>query len=315
MIKVDVISGFLGAGKTTLIKKLLKAYENDKVVLIENEFGEIGIDGDLVERDGFEVFEISSGCICCIMKKDFVKVFERIIKDFQPERIIIEPTGISILSEIIEVLQKPEFKAQCSINTLITIVDSVHYLSQREVFGEFFEDQITNASALMLSKSQFVNAETIDEITASLRALNADAPLVTANWELLSHEDIKGLLSGVELVLDSKSLFRTEYKPCSDNQFDTFAIETSVKFTRKEVEAVLTRLSDPLYGHVLRGKGFLVGTDYYYDFSYTNGSYMINQSNIKSSGKLCLIGRSLRETELKQLFKVKAGGIFKWLKF
>lgn len=112
MIKVDVVSGFLGAGKTTLVRKLLKVYEKEKVVLIENEFGEIGIDGELVERDGFEVFEISNGCICCIMQKDFVHMLSRIIEEFKPQRIIIEPTGISILSEIIEILKRPEFASR-----------------------------------------------------------------------------------------------------------------------------------------------------------------------------------------------------------
>ncbi|HBC94144.1 MAG TPA: hypothetical protein DCZ10_14915 [Pelotomaculum sp.] len=137
MIKVDVVSGFLGAGKTTLIKLLLKAYENERVVLVENEFGEIGIDGELVERDGFDVFEISNGCICCIMKKDFVQVLARVIEEFKLERIIIEPTGISILSEIIDILRRPEFASQCLINSLLTVVDSVNYLANMILSASF----------------------------------------------------------------------------------------------------------------------------------------------------------------------------------
>jgi G3E family GTPase len=168
MIKVDVISGFLGAGKTTLVKKLLKAYKHEKVVLIENEFGEIGIDGDIVERDGFDVFEITSGCICCIMKKDFVTIFGKILQGYKPERVVIEPTGISILSEIIEVLKRPEFKDICEINSLITVIDGISYLEQRDVFVEFFEDQIINAGTLIISKSQFVDRVKIDEIIKSL---------------------------------------------------------------------------------------------------------------------------------------------------
>lgn len=314
MIKVDVVSGFLGAGKTTLIKRLLKAYEKEKVVLIENEFGEIGIDGDIVEREGFEVFEISNGCICCIMKKDFVEVFDRIIREFQPGRIIIEPTGISILSEIIDVLNKPVFLDKCSINSLITVVDSVNYLSQRDAFGEFFEDQITNASMLVLSKSQFVDMETVNKTIESVRELNAGAPIVNSSWDQLNDEDIKALASG-ELMMDFKELLHTEYKPCSENEFDTFAIETGKKYTREQLEAVLEELKKPQYGLVLRGKGFIKGNNCYFNFSYTNGQYIVNSSGVKASGKLCLIGKGLNEPELKRLFEVKSGGILNWLKF
>ena len=177
MIKVDVVSGFLGSGKTTLIKSLLKAYENEKVVLIENEFGEIGIDGDIIEREGFQVFEISSGCICCIMKKDFLMVLSRIIKEFNPDRIIIEPTGISILSEIIDMLSTKEVSENCSINSLITVIDSINYLEQCDVFGEFFEDQIINAETLILSKSQFIKQEKVEEIIIELREVNGKQKL------------------------------------------------------------------------------------------------------------------------------------------
>jgi G3E family GTPase len=314
VIKVDVISGFLGSGKTTLIRKLLKAYENENVVLIENEFGEIGIDGDIIERDGFEVFEISSGCICCIMQKDFVDLLLRVMKEFKPERIIIEPTGISILSDIIEILRKPEFAERCSINSLITVVDSMNYLEQCEVFGEFFEDQIANASTLVLSKSQFVDEEKIAEIISSLRDLNIDANIITANWDALKMDDFHSLLQG-ELIMDFKDILHAKYRPCRENEFDTFAIESSNKYTKEELESLLQELQNKQYGQVIRGKGFLKGYDCFLEFSYTNGQFTVNENNLKSSGKLCLIGKGLKELELKELFKVKKGGLLKWLKF
>jgi G3E family GTPase len=314
VIKVDVISGFLGSGKTTLIRKLLKAYENENVVLIENEFGEIGIDGDIIERDGFEVFEISSGCICCIMQKDFVDLLLRVMKEFKPERIIIEPTGISILSDIIEILRKPEFAERCSINSLITVVDSMNYLEQCEVFGEFFEDQIANASTLVLSKSQFVDEEKVAEIISSLRDLNIDANIITANWDALKMDDFHSLLQG-ELIMDFKDILHAKYRPCRENEFDTFAIESSNKYTKEELESLLQELQNKQYGQVIRGKGFLKGYDCFLEFSYTNGQFTVNENNLKSSGKLCLIGKGLKELELKELFKVKKGGLLKWLKF
>ncbi len=314
MIKVDVISGFLGSGKTTLIRKLLKVYENEKVVLIENEFGEIGIDGDVVERDGFEVFEIASGCICCIMQKDFVNLLSRVIDDFKPERIIIEPTGISILSDIIDILRRPEFIEKCSINSLVTVVDSINYLEQCEVFGEFFEDQIVNASTLVLSKSQFVDKAKIDEITSSLREFNAEAEILTADWSTMKAGDLHGLLKG-DIITDFQDLLHADYRPCRENEFDTFAIENSNKYTRSELENILSELSNENYGQVIRGKGFLRGHDCYLEFSYTNGRFIVDENQLKSSGKLCLIGKGLKEAELKALFKVKTGGLRRWLKY
>ena len=313
MIKVDVISGFLGSGKTTLVKKLLQVHHKEKVVLIENEFGDIGIDGELIEREGFEVFEISTGCICCIMQKDFVQMLTRIIEEFRPERIIIEPTGISILSEIIDILRKPEFTSSLQINSLVTVVDSVNYLQQCEVFGEFFEDQITNASVLTLSKSQLVDNETIDKIITSLREFNQDEEIISKPWDALSPEEFEHLLDG-QADLDLSDLLYTDYKPCSENEFETLALKTSRTFSQEELELTLSLLSQPQYGQVLRGKGFLKSAKGFLDFSYTNGQFMVSPSKFKSSGKLCLIGKSLKEKEIKDLFKIESGGILNWLK-
>lgn len=314
MIKVDVISGFLGSGKTTLVMKLLQVHQKEKVVLIENEFGDIGIDGELIEREGFEVFEISSGCICCIMQKDFVQMLARIIEEFQPQRIIIEPTGISILSEIIDILRKPEFASLLQINSLVTVVDSVNYLQQCEVFGEFFEDQITNASVLTLSKSQLVDSETIATILTSLREYNQDVEIIGKPWDSLGPDEVENLLDG-EADLDFSDILHTEYKPCSENEFQTLALKTTRAFSQDELELSLSLLSQPRYGQVLRGKGFLKSPQGYLDFSYTNGQFTVAASKFKSSGKMCLIGKNLQGEEIKNLFKIKSGGTFRWLKF
>lgn len=314
MIKIDVVSGFLGSGKTTLIKSLLKAYENEKVVLIENEFGDIGIDGDIIEREGFQVFEISSGCICCIMKKDFLMVLSRIIKEFNPDRIIIEPTGISILSEIIDMLSTKEVIERCVINSLITVIDSVNYLEQCDAFGEFFEDQIINAETLILSKSQFIKQEKVEKISSCLRKLNEKAEIITSNWSNLSFNEVKGLLEQ-NIKLDFRELFHTEYKPCKENKFKAIGIETSRKFTKDELEEILKKLNNPLYGEILRGKGFLKGINSFLEFSYTNGQYIIDENKQRCSGKLCLIGENLNEEEINVLFKSKVEGIFHWLRF
>jgi G3E family GTPase len=311
MIKVDIISGFLGAGKTTLVKKLLKAYENEKVILIENEFGDIGIDADIVERDGFDVFEITSGCICCIMKKDFVNIFSKILEEYSPERVIIEPTGISILSEIIDVLNKSEFADKCTINSLITVIDGINYLQHRDAFGEFFEDQIINAGTLIISKSQMIDKETLEENIKSLKELNSQSPIITADWSDMNHEEIYKLLK-LDLNIDFDDLFYTEYKPCSDNQFDTLGIKTSKKFTEDSLKDTLERLKESEFGMVIRGKGFLKGVSQDLEFSYANGQYEIYESKLESTGKLCIIGKSLNDKKIKALFNTKIGGLFKW---
>jgi G3E family GTPase len=314
MIKVDVVSGFLGSGKTTLIGKLLRVCRQERVVLIENEFGEIGIDGELVERDGFEVYEISNGCICCIMQKDFVQMLGRVIEEFRSERILIEPTGISILSEIIDVLRRPEFAHQVQINSLITIVDSVNYLTQRDVFGEFFEDQITNASVLMLSKSQLADQETLDKIVNSVRELKQDGEIISKPWSALESCELNNLIS-VQSDLDADEILHTEYKPCSEHEFDTLGMKTSRTYNKEDLEQILGQLGQPRYGQVLRGKGFLKSPGGFLDFSYTNGQFEIRENKFKSQGRLCLIGKNLKEPEIKALFKVAVNDASNWLKF
>lgn len=311
MIKVDVISGFLGVGKTTLIKKLLNAYKNEKVILIENEFGEIGIDGDIVEKEGFDVVEITSGCICCITKKDFVNIFSKILKEYTPERVIIEPTGVSILSEIIGVLRRAEFADRCDINSLITVIDGISYLQHRDVFGEFFEDQIINAGVLIISKSQMVDKNILSQTIESLKELNSKAPIIADNWNEMSEEDVKTLLK-LDLNVDFDDLFYTEYKPCSDNQFNTLGIKTKKKFTEDSLKEILEKLKEEEFGMVIRGKGFLKGTNWDLEFSYANEQYEIYQNKQKSTGKLCIIGKGLNEKKIKNLFSTKIGGLFNW---
>ncbi len=314
MIKIDVVSGFLGAGKTTLVKRLLSACRHEKVVLIENEFGEIGIDGDLVERDGFDVFEISSGCICCIMKKDFVEVLQRIIDEYKPDRIMIEPTGISILSDIVEILKSPAFVNLCEINSLITVVDSVHFLDQREIFGEFFEDQIANASQLVLSKAQLVEEPQIVKVTEALRGMNEAAEIVAFSWGDMGDGQMERLIEG-DVIADFNEMSHAEHRPCRENEFSTFASKSLGKFTETALELVLEELKQPRFGQVLRGKGFIRGVGTNLEFSYTNGSYMVSESKFKSSGKFCLIGKNLVDHEIKKIFGIKDEGVAKWLKF
>ena len=185
MTKIDIFSGFLGAGKTTLIKKLLKeAYAGEKLVLIENEFGEIGIDGGFMQDAGIEVTEMNSGCICCSLVGDFGKALQKVLDEYHPDRILIEPSGVGKLSDIIRAVQNLDAK-DVILNGFTTVADVKKCKMYMKNFGEFFNDQIENAGCIVLSHTQSANDEKIAETVALLRKKNPTATIVTTPWDVL----------------------------------------------------------------------------------------------------------------------------------
>ena len=195
MTKIDIFSGFLGAGKTTLIKKLIEeAYQGEKLVLIENEFGEIGIDGGFMQDAGIEVTEMNSGCICCSLVGDFGKALKKVLDEYRPDRILIEPSGVGKLSDIIRAVQGVS-SGEVFLNGFTTVADVKKCKMYMKNFGEFFNDQIENAGCIVLSHTQGVNDAKIEEAVALLRAHNPTATIVTTPWEQL---DGKQLLSAME---------------------------------------------------------------------------------------------------------------------
>ena len=190
MTKIDIFSGFLGAGKTTLIKKLLKeAYVGEKVVLIENEFGEIGIDGGFLQDAGINITEMNSGCICCSLVGDFSKALQRVAKEFAPERIIIEPSGVGKLSDVIKAVESANL-ADATLNAFCTVVDASKCKMYMKNFGEFFNDQVENASCIILSHTDKTSAEKLATAVALLKEKNAEADIVTASWDCLDGKTI-----------------------------------------------------------------------------------------------------------------------------
>ncbi len=184
MVKVDVISGFLGAGKTTLIKSLFKSrLKNEKTVLIENEFGEIGVDGAFLKDSGVEIKEINSGCICCSLVGDFSKSMCEIVDKFNPDRIIIEPSGVGKLSDIIKAVEKVE--EDLKINIVATVVDGGKCKMYHKNFGEFFNDQISQAKVVIVSKTENLDENKIEGATEIIRELNPDATIITTPVSML----------------------------------------------------------------------------------------------------------------------------------
>ena len=196
LTKIDVFSGFLGAGKTTLIKKLLKeAYKGEKVVLIENEFGKVGIDGGFLQEAGVEITEMNSGCICCSLVGDFGKAMTEVIEKFNPDRILIEPSGVGKLSDVIAAVEKVE-SDNVKISGAATVADATKCKMYMKNFGEFYDNQIANANAIILSRTSGMAEEKIDEIIALLREKNAEAIIVTTPWDMLDGKKILEVIDG-----------------------------------------------------------------------------------------------------------------------
>ncbi len=194
-MKIDIFSGFLGAGKTTLIKKLIQeAYVGEKIVLIENEFGEIGIDGGFLQDAGINVTEMNSGCICCSLVGDFSKALQQVASEYAPDRIIIEPSGVGKLSDVIKAVSSAGLE-NAALNAFCTVVDASKCKMYMKNFGEFFLDQVENASCIILSHTQKAGDEKVAAAVAMLKEKNPQARLVTAAWEDL---DGKAILAAME---------------------------------------------------------------------------------------------------------------------
>ena len=187
MTKIDIISGFLGAGKTTLIKKLLtdKAFGDEKVVLVENEFGEIGIDGKLFDEAGIEVHEMNSGCICCSLVGDFKTALKQVVEDYHPDRVIIEPSGVGKLSDVISAVKEAEID-DVVINSTTTIVDAGKAKLYSKNFGEFFDDQVKTAGTVILSRTQNVDENKIMDAAEIVTGLNERCNIITTPWDQLT---------------------------------------------------------------------------------------------------------------------------------
>ena len=201
MTKIDIISGFLGAGKTTLIKKLLsEAFKGEQVVLIENEFGEIGIDGGFLKESGIEIREMNSGCICCSLVGDFGKSLREVVDTYHPDRILIEPSGVGKLSDVIKAVRDVQGDIDAQLNSFSTVVDVTKCRIYRKNFGEFFSNQIEYAGAVILSRTDKAKPEKVEESVALLRELNSKAPFITTPIAQLPGEKI------LETMESSKSL-------------------------------------------------------------------------------------------------------------
>ena len=213
MTKIDIVSGFLGAGKTTLIKKLLaEAFPGEKLVLIENEFGEISIDGGFLKESGVQISEMSAGCICCSLVGDFHKALKDVQAQFHPDRILIEPSGVGKLSDVIVAVQNTADETDdMKLNSFVTVADATKVKVYMKNFGEFYNNQIEAAGTIILSRTQKMSQEKLEAAVAMLRETNADAAILTTPWDQLDGKTILAAIEKVSLADELLEKMRAEH--------------------------------------------------------------------------------------------------------
>lgn len=333
MTKIDIISGFLGAGKTTLIKKLLKeAFSGEQVVLIENEFGEIGIDGGFLKESGIEIREMNSGCICCSLVGDFGKSLKEVVDTYHPDRILIEPSGVGKLSDVIKAVQDVQEQIDAKLNSFTTVVDVTKCRIYRKNFGEFFSNQIEYAGAVILSRTDKAKPEKVEESAAILRELNGKAPFITTPIAQLSGKKIletmesgrsleEELLSGMlcpecghhheDHHHDHAHSHEGEHHHHgheghhhADEVFTSWGRETIHTYTREQIADILKVLEeDSACGSVLRAKGMVAGADgEWIYFDMVPEEHEIRTGAPEYTGRVCVIGAELKEEKLAELF-------------
>ena len=341
MTKIDIFSGFLGDGKTTLIKKLIKeSFAGQKVVLIENEFGEIGIDGGFLKESGIQINELNAGCICCSLVGDFRAALQQVVEQYHPDRIVIEPSGVGKLSDVTRAVEGVAEHLDVQLSSFVTVADVNKVKMYMKNFGEFYDDQISHASCIILSRTQNATEEKIAAAVAMLREKNPTATIVTTAWDALTGEQILKAMS-------TKDDFKTELiamaakaneehahedeeeehehhhhhdddhdEHCccghhhhhhhghdADEVFTSWGVETAKKFSKADIEHALTELDTGNYGMILRSKGIVDGgADGWLEFDYVPGEWEVRARGADVGGKLVVIGSKLDEKAIAALF-------------
>ena len=339
MTKIDVVSGFLGAGKTTLIKKLLKeALDGSKTVLIENEFGEIGIDGGFLKEAGIEIKEMNSGCICCSLVGDFGTSLKEVISTYAPERILIEPSGVGKLSDVLKAVENVAGDLDVEINSAVAVVDASKCKMYMKNFGEFFSNQIEYAGTIILSRTDKVDQAKLNACVEMIREHNDKATIITTPLAQLDGKEVLKTIEGADKLEDMmKEMLEhihddhDEDECCghehhhhhehdenctcgchdhhhhhhhADEVFTSWGIETPNTYSTEDIEKILTALDSGEYGAILRAKGMVPapdGTWVYYD--YVPEEHDIRSGKPEVTGKICVIGSKLDEDKLAELFR------------
>lgn len=316
MTKIDIISGFLGAGKTTLIKKILiENPYNEKIAIIENEFGEIGIDGTLLKRDGIVVREIFSGCICCTLADNFEKSLDQVIKQFNPDRVIIEPTGIAKLPDVLKNCRKALKRENVGIGICLTVVNLLNYRMFMQNWREFFQSQIKYTGAVILSRTQKTDPDLIEEVTREIRSISPKVKIITTPWDLIDAKTILlasendsslSLVSQMEQEMHGHTLQCRHHEHNHDavDLLEAWGMETSRAFSETYISNALQELKNQIYGKVIRSKGIIfLDTGKWMQFDFVTGEIDMRAADPDYTGRICVIGDKLNKPALNKLFR------------
>ena len=333
MTKIDIISGFLGAGKTTLIKRLLATHLHDeKVILIENEFGEIGIDAGFLKETKIEIKELNQGCICCSLQGDFATALTEIKTKYNPTRIIIEPSGVGKLSDIVKAVVDANL-SDVKLNALVCVCDANKAKMYLKNFGEFYVDQVAHAKTIFLSRADVATEAKMQECLEIVREINDKAIIVTtpinelSDGTLIDSYEAKNDDFEAKLLEEVKHMHHHHHddeececghhhhddEECecghhhhdhdADEVFTSYGFETTHKYSHDELEAILHELSfGEKYGFILRSKGIVAGIDGWYHFDMVPEETNVRHGEAASVGKICVIGSKLNKEEIKKLF-------------
>ena len=338
MLKIDIVSGFLGAGKTTFIKRLLETkLKEEKVVLIENEYGEVSVDSDILDESGIEIKELSQGCICCSLVGDFAKSLNEVIENYNPDRILIEPSGVGKLSDIVKAV-KDAGLAQY-INSLVCMVDAKKAKMYDRNFGEFFVDQIKNAHTVILSRMDISKEEIATSALEIIRKHNPTCVVVTTPIKSLSDDDLLHAYEGFDTKIledyDEDEHHHEEGCTCgchdhdhehehhhhdeectcgchdhdhhhhhhADEVFTSVGIETVKRYDINELRELLAKMANGEYGVIVRAKG-IVNTlcGKWYTFNLTPEEVEVIESKPIPMGKIVVIGSHINSDDIKKLF-------------
>lgn len=318
--EVYIVSGFLGAGKTTLIQKLLKDMIHVKVAIIENDFGEMSVDTALLKSGNVEVKELNSGCICCSLSGNFISALIELINRLHPDKIIIEPSGVGKMSDILKSISDSRIQPFVSSHTSVTVVDVNKCRMYVNNFGEFFEDQIRYADTVLLSRAEN-HPEKIQDAIALVRGLNQKCPILSQQWNMLTTVEILRQGQGNDQAgphcceqhdhhADVNCCGQhNHHEHCeglhshpAEDVFDTVTIQTSYVFTIDELKQLVMKMERISSGNVLRAKGILHGINGNINLQYTPGEIQITKT-AAAGNLLCIIGKELKRQELINLFK------------
>ncbi|NEU05957.1 GTP-binding protein [Clostridium senegalense] len=312
-VKLDIISGFLGAGKTNLIKKIIKNnFLNEKIVIIENEFGEVNIDGKFLKKDNIDIKEITDGCICCTLTENFKDCIINVVESFTPDRIIIEPSGVAQLSDILKIFNDEKINSMVNVNMIITVIDGENFNEYVENFGAFYKNQIINCKSIVITKCENISQDKIKKIKDDLKNINSNANII-CNSDSVQGEEIifwgedKNDFSTIKYIKKPKKntsiKIKKHYRVNVEEKFENVSFKTNKFFTEKQLEDIMKKLKDNEFGNIIRAKGIVKSNNCkQLKFDYVLKSFNVVPYKFKEEGVICIIGKKLNKELLYNFF-------------